>query len=159
MRGGQYGSYGSVCAFPQKVQKFVDTLPNDPRDLKVKVIKKCKHINKKFYIRHSKIKAALEFLQQHNQMYKKIKINKYVMDNIKENDNLEDYMERMETKDPRETICQIIEKIPKLPNLTTSIYNKLKKMGKWKNTESTEINLKFTSESTIETKNRFGRKV
>ena len=64
MRGGQYGSYGSVCAFPQKIQKFVDTLPNDPRDLKIKVIKKCKHINKKFYIRHSKIKAALEFLQK-----------------------------------------------------------------------------------------------
>ena len=52
-------------------------------------------------------------------------------DHIKRFENFrEDYMKRMEVKDPRQTICQIIEKIPQLPQLTNSIFRKLKKMSK-----------------------------
>ena len=154
MKGGQTGTNGSMCAFPQDVQKFADSLPHDPRDISMKIVKKCKGKDKRFIIRKNKIEEALEFLKKHHIEYKDIKTNQTVLDNLKQegDDHLEDYLQRMEKKDPRETICQIIEKIPDLPKVQTSMCNKLKKMIYWKNTEAYPTNLGFISKETVRIK-------
>ena len=114
-------------------------------------------------IRQHKIREALKFLKQHNPKYHDIKINEAVLNNIKEDlkqkkpedkyDHLEDYIERAEKEnypiDDDDIMCEIVKEIPNQTSTENSIYNKLKRMVNWKNTETTHSNIVFKSDQKI----------
>lgn len=80
IKNGTFGSRGHVCAFPQRIEELVDTLPRLPESCRgVKVLRTHKTktgnvLSKAYYIRKQKVLDALRWLREYNNEYTDITI-------------------------------------------------------------------------------------
>ena len=101
--GGQRGYAGHCINLPQNVKKLATTLPRYPKELSVIVVKmKGKDDTfKDLTVRREKVLHTLQWLIQHNPLYKDIHINVEALHMLPENDLLPDILniETQETPD------------------------------------------------------------
>lgn len=82
IKNGTMGIRGHVCAFPQNISDVADTLPRLPEDVTiVRVIQKIQAevggkelVDKQFFVRKQSVLDALEWLVEHNDEYRHVKI-------------------------------------------------------------------------------------
>jgi hypothetical protein len=87
---GQYGYSGHVINLPQDISSFASTLPRQPQDLDVIVVRKegANQSHRDFRVRKSVVVAALEWLVANNIYYTNISIHPQVIAQLPEGSDL-----------------------------------------------------------------------
>ena len=87
---GQYGYSGHVINLPQDIPLFVSSLPRQPSDLDIVIIRKegSGSNHRDFCVRRSKILAALQWLVTNNAYFSNITIDHTNLSALPENDHL-----------------------------------------------------------------------
>ena len=87
---GQYGYSGHVVNLPQDISSFATSLPRDPQDLDVIIVRRegSDHTHRDFRVRRSVVMRALQWLVANNRYYRDITINTVVMDQLPEDGDL-----------------------------------------------------------------------
>ena len=75
---GQYGYKGHVINLPQDITSFATSLPRNPKDLDVLIVRKngSENTHRDFRVRRSVVLRALLWLKHHNKYYRDVMINK-----------------------------------------------------------------------------------
>ena len=86
---GQYGYSGHVINLPQDIPLFVSSLPRQPSDLDIVIIRKegSGSNHRDFCVRRSKILAALQWLVTNNAYFSNITIDHTNLSALPENDH------------------------------------------------------------------------
>ena len=107
MKGGAHGSQGHVCSFPKDIQPMVTELPRKKVEA-IRVVRRFVDDRNEisettFLVRKSKILTALQWLKEHNGLYKDIVICETNLDWMNSNEEVmldvalieEEYMENL----------------------------------------------------------------
>ena len=75
---GQYGYKGHVINLPQDITSFATSLPRNPKDLDVLIVRKngSENTHRDFRVRRSVVLRALLWLKHLNKYYRNVMINK-----------------------------------------------------------------------------------
>lgn len=87
VRGGQLSYRGNIINFPQDVHSFVNTLPRDPENLDVMIVRQPSHDSSTFRdykVRRGHVEAWLRWLKAHNIFYAEINIDEDALDRLPE---------------------------------------------------------------------------
>ena len=83
---------GNIITFPQNPDRILDLIPQKPEQdtFQIVFIGKVKPTNEQlkrlFTVRYTKVKNALEWLKKNNHLYKDVKINEQLLDELPQND-------------------------------------------------------------------------
>ena len=83
---------GNIITFPQNPDRILDLIPQKPEQdtFQIVFIGKVKPTNEQlkrlFTVRYTKVKNALEWLKKHNHLYKDVKINEQLLEQLPQND-------------------------------------------------------------------------
>ena len=86
---GQYGYSGHVINLPQNIPSFVNSLPRQPPDLDIVIIRKeGSNSHHDFCVQRSEVLTSLQWLITNNKYFKDVTINHENLSALPENDHL-----------------------------------------------------------------------